>query len=117
MTTPYALRHAATALLMGSALPACDGSGAPADAPAVPPTDPQAVETPPPEYPLELACAGIDGQATLQVTIAPDGSISGSRLERGSGNAALDTLAQEAVKRWTFEPATRGGQPIDVGGI
>ena len=114
MTIRPGFRRVAVAVLFGGVLSACGGSNAPADAPVVPPTDPQAVQTPPPEYPLELACAGIDGQATLQLTIAPDGSISGSRLERGSGNAALDTLAQDAVKQWRFEPATRGGQPIEA---
>lgn len=96
------------------ALSACRGDDAAPAAPVVAPTDPQAVGTPPPDYPLELACAGIDGQTTLQLTIGPDGRITGSRLERGSGSAALDRLAQDAVKQWRFEPATRGGQPIEA---
>ena len=25
----------------------------------------------------------------------------------------LDTLALKAVRRWTFRPATRGGQPVE----
>ena len=116
MTTrrPVSAMISAATLVALLALAGCGSDSAAPAAPAVPPTDPQAIETPPPDYPLELACAGVDGQATLQLTIGPDGRVAGSRLERGSGSAALDALAQEAVKRWRFEAATRGGQPVEA---
>jgi protein TonB len=42
-------------------------------APPPPPTEVAAVKTPPPQYPLELACMGVGGTSTFKVTIGTDG--------------------------------------------
>jgi TonB family protein len=34
-------------------------------------------------------------------------------LVQGSGARELDRAAVEAVRRWRFAPATRGGQPVE----
>ena len=54
------LAHAtlAVALLAAALLPACGGSAPPAE-PVPPPTPVAAIDTPPPEFPLALACAGM----------------------------------------------------------
>ncbi len=93
-------------------LTACGGD---ADAPAVPvapPTEVAAIQTPPPEYPLELACAGVGGQSVLTVEVGTGGTPTRVVLLRSSGSGDLDRLAQEAVKGWKFRAATRGGQPV-----
>lgn len=81
-------------------------------APAIPSTQVAAVQTPKPAYPLELACAGIGGTVTLGLTIGPAGTPTEVRLVQGSGNDVLDRLAQEGVRDWQFNPATRNGQPL-----
>ena len=108
----YALHGsaAATALLL---LSACGGSEP--QAPPIPSTPLTAVQTPPPVYPLELACAGIDGTSVLQVTVDSKGVPSIVSVAGSSGNAQLDQSAVTAVKAWVFEPATRGGQPVVQG--
>lgn len=80
--------------------------------PAIAPTDVAAIDTPPPEYPVQLACAGIGGTTELMVVIGPEGTLTDVKLNRSSGQAALDEAAQSKVKTWRFKPATRNGKPI-----
>lgn len=90
---------------------ACGGSGG--NAPAVPaPTELAALRTPPPDYPIELACAGIGGVSTLRVVVGTDGKPSDIGVAKSSGQPALDEAAQKAVRGWQFKPATRGGQAV-----
>ncbi|MBN6151625.1 energy transducer TonB [Xanthomonas sp. AmX2] len=79
---------------------------------AVPPTEVAAVQTPPPEYPIELACAGIGGKAVLNVVIGVDGKPSDVRVATSSGQPKLDESAQQRVREWLFKPATRNGKAV-----
>jgi TonB family protein len=45
----------------------------------------------------------VGGVVVLQLTVAPDGSVTDAKVE--SGHALLGNAAQEAVRRWRFEPA------------
>ena len=94
-----------------SLLVAC-GKSPETNTPAVPPTELTAVRTPPPVYPMELACANIGGTATLTITIGPGRNPTDIVLTRSSGNATLDESAMTAVKGWDFKPATFNGQPV-----
>ena len=107
------LAHAtlAVTLLAAALLPACGGSAPPAE-PVPPPTPVAAIDTPPPEFPLALACAGVGGQTLLSVEIGAEGRPTRIDLVRGSGNTELDALASQAVQGWTFRPATRAGPPV-----
>ena len=103
------------AIVLASALlPGCTGSTPPAE-PVPPSTAVAAIDTPPPQYPLEQACAGIGGKTVLSVEIGPDGTPDQVRLVTSSGNEALDRQAEEAVRGWKFRPATRAGQPVAQG--
>ena len=94
-------------------LAACgDRDPAPATAPVPPPTEVAAIDTPPPQYPLELACAGVGGQSVLTVEVGTEGIPTRVVVLRSSGSGDLDRLAQEAVQGWKFRAATRGGQPV-----
>lgn len=72
---------------------------------------PQPLRTPAPRYPQEALRMGVDGTVRVRVTVAADGSVDRLELAEGSGNRYLDRAALEAVRRWRFLPATRGGQP------
>lgn len=93
------------------ALVACGKTEAPA-APAIAPTELAAIDTPPPAYPPEAECESEGGTTVLRVTIEKDGVPSQVAQAQGSGNAALDKAALEAVRTWTFRAATRNGQPV-----
>lgn len=99
------------AAVLAAALAGCGGSAPPAD-PVPPPTPVAAIDTPPPQYPIELACAGIGGQTLLEVEVGAEGTPTAITLVRGSGSDALDQLARDAVQGWKFRPATRAGQPV-----
>ena len=57
----------------------------------------------PPTYPELARRMHISGTVVLRLTVQPDGSVSDAKVE--SGHALLGPAAQEAVKRWKFEPA------------
>lgn len=80
--------------------------------PAVPDTDPLAVDTPPPVYPLELGCAGVGGEVGLVLSLDAKGMPADVKVEFSSRHDALDAAAMEAVRSWRFKPATIRGQPV-----
>jgi len=101
----------ATSTVLAATLSACGGSGTPA-APVAAPTELAAVDTPPPQYPIELACAGIGGVSTLKVVVGTEGIPTEVGVFKSSGQPALDEAAQKAVHGWQFKAATRNGRPI-----
>lgn len=99
------------AAIAALALAAC-GAGEPERMPD-PPTNVVAVDTPVPEYPVELACADIGGKVVLALTIGTDGRPKRATVEQRSGVPELDQLALEAVQAWQFRPAKYDGEPIE----
>ena len=69
---------------------------------------------PPPPFPPEARKARLSGTAVLTVQIDARGRPISIALRRSSGHAVLDAAAQRAVRAWRFEPAQRGGQPVDA---
>ena len=96
------------AIASGLMLAGCEQSAPP----PLPSTRVMAVETPPPVYPLELACADIGGRVLLRLSIGPDGRPTRVETLESSGQPALDASATKAVEDWTFQPATRVGQAV-----
>lgn len=107
--TGRCLPGAIAAMLLS--LAACQPSAPPGPPPA-PPTALMLIDSPPPDYPLELACDEIGGQVVLMVSVGTDGRPSKIDLVKSSRVPALDAAAQQGVTRWRFEPATRNGQPV-----
>lgn len=99
------------AILASLVLGACSGDKAPT-ARIIPSTELAAVDTPKPDYPIELACAGISGTTVLAVTIGIEGKPTQVTLVQGSGNERLDKSAMDRVPSWKFNPPTRNGQPM-----
>jgi protein TonB len=103
-------------LLLGSlttvaVLGACNSPQPPANA-AVAPTEVAALQTPPPDYPAELACTGVGGKSVLNVLVGAQGTPTDVTLVTSSGNSQLDDSAVTRVREWKFKPATRNGQPV-----
>ncbi len=90
---------------------ACSGKNQPETA-YLPSTMVAAVQTPKPDYPMELLCAGIGGTSTLKVVVGKEGKPVEVSVVSSSGHAALDAAAQKTVPTWVFEAATRNGQPV-----
>lgn len=105
------VRLLSLSLIAATGLAGCGPSEPPAPPPP-PPTEVAAVKTPPPHYPLELACMGVGGTSTFKVTIGADGKPSEVALLTGAGNPQLDELARTAVQGWQFKAATRNGAAV-----
>ncbi|MEO8366870.1 MAG: energy transducer TonB [Pseudoxanthomonas sp.] len=99
------------AIACSAVLVACSADKAPLP-PAIASTELAAVDTPKPDYPLELACAGISGTTVLVVTIGTEGKPTEVKLAQSSGDERLDKSALERVPSWQFNPPTRNGQPF-----
>jgi protein TonB len=56
-----------------------------------------------PVYPELAKTMHISGAVRLQVTIAPSGKVTDTKVL--GGNAVLIASAEEAVKQWQYEPA------------
>ena len=102
------------ALTVAILLAACTGGDSDRDTPTPTPssTDPRAVDTPPPDYPMELACAGAGGEGILVLALDAKGMPADVRVENSSRRPALDAAAIAAVRTWRFQPATRRGEPV-----
>ncbi|QWF19163.1 energy transducer TonB [Lysobacter capsici] len=83
-----------------------------ADQPIIPSTPLRAVDTPPPEYPIEIGCDQIGGKVVLQLTVGPEGKPTKATVLTSSKTQALDDAALKGVQRWRFEAATRNGKPV-----
>ncbi len=88
-----------------------------ADAMNPPPRPPSAAsprygQNPAPTYPSEARRRGWEGTVLLSVEILENGRPERITVKQSSGYAVLDEAALGAVRRWTFIPAQRNGQPI-----
>jgi periplasmic protein TonB len=75
-------------------------------------TAPQPIQMPAPAYPPEAFRNGESGTVLMRVHVGPDGVPYAVDLVQSSRSRALDRAASEAVRRWRFRPAVRGGQPV-----
>jgi TonB family protein len=66
-----------------------------------------------PEYPEDARAKKIEGTVLLGFTIDHDGLPQGIQVKRPL-YPSLDQSAIEAVRKWRFEPALKGGQPVSM---
>jgi protein TonB len=90
----------------------------PAEAPSAPPVAeatmaaPVPISSPAPDYPPDAFRNRESGTVLLRVHVGPDGAPYSIDLVESSHSRALDRAAADAVRRWRFRPAQRGGQPV-----
>lgn len=70
-------------------------------------------EAPRPAYPESARRAGQEGRVLLRVLVDEGGRSKRVEINSSSGSEALDRAAAEAIRRWRFEPARYGDQPIE----
>jgi TonB family protein len=66
-----------------------------------------------PQYPEAARKARIEGVVILDAVIAASGEVEEVRVIRSAGKL-LDDAAAEALRRWTYRPATLNGRPVRV---
>jgi TonB family protein len=67
-----------------------------------------------PRYPESARRAGAQGVTTLRVRVLENGRVGEVLVEQSAGFRDLDLAAMEAIKKWLFEPARRGKDPVSV---
>jgi TonB family protein len=67
-----------------------------------------------PEYPIEVANAGVEGDVILEFYVRADGTVDAQsiKVEKSTGTLALDESAMQEAAEWTFLPASENGQPV-----
>jgi periplasmic protein TonB len=65
-----------------------------------------------PSYPATARQARIEGTARLLVHVLADGRVDEIRVEASAGHPDLDRAATDAVRKWRFEPARKGTEPV-----
>jgi TonB family protein len=67
-----------------------------------------------PLYPESARKAGAQGITLLKLRVLENGKVGEVQIEQSAGHPDLDIAAADAVRRWLFEPARMGKQPIAV---
>jgi protein TonB len=69
-------------------------------------------DLPIPEYPPEAKRRHEEGLVELEVEVLPDGSVGTVKVVKDPNSPRLCQAAVTAVRKATFQPATRDGQPV-----
>ena len=62
------------------------------------------LSAPKPNFPPSALRKGSEGSVKLKLLLAQDGSVTGARILKNSGDAALDETARSAVLKWRLKP-------------
>lgn len=75
---------------------------------------PEYKKNPPIFYPRRARQRGYEGTVMLEVLVDQNGRVVDLRILSSSGHAILDRSAANAVKTWSFIPAKKGKDTIDM---
>ena len=65
---------------------------------------------PPPKYPKRARRKGLQGIVVLEVLVDETGQVEELTVFTSSGHKVLDKAARKSVKKWLFQPGTKGGK-------
>jgi len=74
---------------------------------------PVPVRTVPPKYPDAMRREGASGVVTVSCTIDEKGNVQDAKVEKAS-NTAFSEPALDALKKWKFKPARKGGNAVPI---
>jgi protein TonB len=97
------------ALRPGSGGEGGSGGGGGGDSPARPLRGGYQVQ---PNYPDSARRRGIEGTTLLKIRVSDQGEVVEVLVDQSAGHDDLDQAAIAAVKKWRFEPARKGNQPV-----
>lgn len=94
------------------AQPVAEEKPAPASSITLPRFSADYLDNQPPVYPALSRRLGEQGQVMLRVLVRANGTPAEVAINYSSGSSRLDRAALDAVRRWRFIPARRGGTPV-----
>jgi TonB family protein len=65
-----------------------------------------------PVYPYLMRVGGATGEVTVSFTVSATGKVTKAGI-KDSDNFELNASALAAIRKWTFTPAIRNGQPVE----
>ena len=75
---------------------------------------PEYSKNPPISYPKRARRKGYEGTVVLEVLVNRNGKVDDLRILASSGYAILDRSAAKSVKSWSFKPAKKGNDTVDM---
>jgi protein TonB len=75
---------------------------------------PEYNKNPPISYPKRARRKGYEGTVVLEVLVNRNGKVDDLRILASSGYAILDRSAVKSVKTWSFKPAKKGNDTVDM---
>jgi len=66
----------------------------------------------PPAYPAGAREEGVEGTVQLLVSLDAAGKITGTKVQRSSGDRRLDRAAEKEIRKWTFEAKMEDGTAV-----
>jgi TonB family protein len=66
-----------------------------------------------PRYPPNALVSRREGWVAISYIVSQSGEVTGAMIEDSSGNESIETAAMRAVTKWSYAPATVGGQPVE----
>jgi periplasmic protein TonB len=93
-------------------------TGAASNQPALPSVleaaQPEYSQNPPISYPKRARRRGYEGTVLLEVMVNRNGKVADLRILASSGYSILDRSAVNSVKTWSFIPAKKGDDTVDM---
>ena len=74
---------------------------------------PMPTKTVAPVYPAALKSDGVAGMVSLSITVDEQGTVQNPVVKKSS-RQEFEQPAIDAVSKWKFKPAKKGGQPVAV---
>lgn len=78
-----------------------------------PDVPPKSLRRQPPVYPYNAAKAGLNGKVAIEFVINSKGEVVNPHVIR-SNNPWFERPALDAILKWKFEPARKGGRPVNT---
>lgn len=75
-----------------------------------PPSPTSAIQ---PEYPREALAQGQEGYVALEFTVTAEGEVTNVAITEAEPGGVFEQPVRDAIRRWRFQPATQGGEPVD----
>jgi len=97
----------------GASMPGRDGATSEGNPGVTVQAHPSYLKNPEPEYPLAARRRREQGVVILKATVTATGRVAAVEVERRSGFPLLDESALKTVRGYEFEPARRGGTPVE----
>ena len=67
-----------------------------------------------PSYPPSMIRAEMEGVAVVRVLVGVDGRVKAVEPVRADDEAFMAVTRDQALRKWRFTPATRGGDPVET---